>query len=111
MQHIDSPLYEETVSLFEVILYNRKNLLSKSCKISLFGDRITIKYNDNELEFSFTETSAVTVLGRNKLNIYFKDKIYQIKPAARFNALKYVHMYHRHKNILKGDKNEQFLGL
>ena len=38
-------------------------------------------------------------------------KIYQLKGGKSFNALKYVHIYHRYKNIIKGDENEQFLGL
>jgi len=39
------------------------------------------------------------------------DKIYQIKGGKRFNALKYVHIYHRYKNIVKGDQDGKFLGL
>ncbi|MBQ8267441.1 MAG: hypothetical protein IJZ21_03560, partial [Clostridia bacterium] len=60
---------------------------------------------------SFDEISAVSVLGRNKANIYFLDKVYQLKGDKRFNALKYVHIYYRHKNITKGNECEQFLGL
>ena len=51
------------------------------------------------------------VLGRNKANIYIGDKVYQLKGDKRFNALKYVHIYYRYKNITKGNECEQFLGL
>ena len=62
-------------------------------------------------KFSFDSASAVTVLGKNKLNVYFEGKIYQLKGSKRFNALKYVHFYHRYDNIVKGDANGKFLGL
>ena len=63
------------------------------------------------MSFPFEEISAVSVLGRNKLNIYFDKHVYQVKSDKRFNALKYVNMYYHYKNISKGDTNEQFLGL
>jgi hypothetical protein len=53
----------------------------------------------------------VTVLGRNKMNVYHGGKIYQFKGDKRFNALKYVHIFHRWKNLNKGDGNGKFLGL
>jgi len=49
-------------------------------------------------------------LGKNKLNIYYGDKLYQLKGSKRFNALKYLHFYYRYKNI-KEDNNDKFLGL
>jgi hypothetical protein len=50
-------------------------------------------------------------LGRNKLNIYHGGKIYQIKSGERFNALKYVNIYHRYKNLKTKEKELTFLGL
>ena len=61
--------------------------------------------------FAFGEIDAVTVLGRNKLNVYHGGKIYQFKGDKRFNALKYVHIFHRYKNLQKGEGNGKFLGL
>jgi len=62
--------------------------------------------------FPYDSTSAVTVLGRNKLNIYSDDKVYQIKGCEKgFNALKYVNIYHHANNLREGSVNEQFLGL
>ena len=72
----------------------------------LYGDRITV---DDQV-FSFDETSAVVVLGKNKLNIYSGNEIYQLKGSKRFNALKYVNFFHRYQNI-KAGKNDEFLGL
>lgn len=60
---------------------------------------------------SFDEVSAVTVLGRNKLNIYHGKDLYQLKGGKRFNALKYVNIYYCRKDVRKGDMNGKFLGL
>ena len=66
---------------------------------------------DGDMTFPLGECSAVTVLGKNKLNIYHGGKIYQLKGDKRFCALEFVNIYHRFKNISKGDENDKFLGL
>ena len=111
LQYTAEPLYTEKTSIANVIPYQKKELLEKNAEISLYGDRITVKMAGETLVFPFKETLAVTLLGKNKLNIYFGDKIYQLKSGKRFNALKYVHLYHRYKNIIEGDNNGKFLGL
>lgn len=110
--YINAPIYIDTAKLSEVILYKRKKLMIKSALVSLYGDRIVINEGQrNELLFPFVELSAVTVLGRNKLNIYHSGKVYQFKGSKRFNALKYVNIFYRWKNIYRGDENGKFLGL
>ncbi len=105
--YIERPAYRETVRLSDVLLYQKKVPLRKKAEICLYSDRITI----DEMVFPFGETGAVTVLGRNKLNIYFGDRVFQIMGDARFNALKYVNFYHHYKNKTEGDGNGTFLGL
>ncbi len=107
----DSPLYEDDGALSEVILYKNKKRICKNAHISLYSDKITIKTDREILQMPFEKLSVVTVLGRNKLNIYYDGKIYQIKSDKRFNALKYVNIYYRKMNIDKGDVNGKFLGL
>ena len=109
--HDSEPLYKEKVNISEVIPCQKKEPVYENAEISLYGTRIVIASGDDRLCFDFNETSAVTVLGKNKLNIYHGDKIYQIKGEKRFNALKYVHMYNRYKNVVKGEENVKFLGL
>ncbi len=104
-------IYTDRARISEVIVYDRKVPLCKDAEITLCGNKITAHGEGVDLEFPFDEATAVTVLGKNKANIYHGGKIYQLKGSKRFNALKYVHIYHRYKNIIKGDKNEQFLGL
>ena len=102
----ESPVWEETAQLRLVIPYKHKKLLNKAAKVALYGDRITV----DDLVFHFDDTSAVVVLGRNKLNIYADKELFQLKGSKRFNALKYVQFFHRYQNI-KGGKNDEFLGL
>lgn len=110
--YTESPVYCDNAALNEVIVYKNKVSLREDAEIRLYGDRITVGENGrNPIEFSFTDVDAVTVLGRNKLNIYYGDKVYQIKGNKRFNALKYVHIYFHHKNLCRGDKVGEFLGL
>ena len=61
--------------------------------------------------FRYDDLTVVTVLGRNKLNFYCGDKVYQIKGGKRFNALKYVNMFHRYKNMTGESEDGEFLGL
>lgn len=112
MQHIEEPLYRDEAKLFQVIVYKRKELLRNNCQIALYGDRVVIdEGKDNAMVFPFADVDAITVLGRNKLNIYHDKNVYQFKGGKRFNALKYVNLCYRCKNIIRGDENDQFLGI
>ena len=106
------PTFRDRARMSEVILNKHKQLLRRDAGISLYGDRVVIdEGREDEIVFSFGEITAVSVLGRNKLNIYHGTKVYQFKGSKRFNALKYVNFYYRHKNISRGDTNGKFLGL
>ena len=110
--YTDVPLYCDTAKLSEVIVYKKKQLIKETAEIKLYGNRIVIEEGSpEELVLPFDEISAMSVLGRNKLNIYHDKKIYQLKSNPRFNALKYVNIYYHYKNKNKEDANEEFLGL
>ena len=112
LQYTDTPIYQDRADLSEVILYKNKELIRENAKVSLYGDRIFVESDDGyQLNIPFEQASVVTVLGKNKLNVYFNNKVYQFKGNERFNALKYVNIFHRTKNIRGGNENEQFLGL
>lgn len=106
-QYVDTPIYEDRVRLSEVIVYKRKELLYKDTRLAIYGDRIEAA----DMVMPFEEISTVAVLGRNKLNIYHGKKLYQIKSHKRFNALKYVNLFYRSRNLIRGDENGKFLGL
>ena len=109
--HTDEPLYRDVAGLSEVIPYKKKVRIAKNAEISLYGNRAEISFDGGALDLPFDEVTAAAVLGRNKLNVYHGGRVYQIKGSKRFNALKYVHIYHRYKNIKKGDAHVKFLGL
>lgn len=112
MQYTREPLYRDTVRLLRVIVYRKKLCLRPRASVCLYGDRITIDQDGAKpLVFPFDTLSAVTVLGRNKLNLYHTDGVYQLKGGKRFNALKYVNLYYRYQAVQKGDEHGKFLGL
>lgn len=107
LAQVDTPLYRETVQLSRVHAGKRKDLLKEETTLELYGDRLCV----DGTVYPFCELSAVVVLGKNKLNLYTGSEILQVKGSKRFNALKYVNLYHRHKNLTTGDHNGKFLGL
>ena len=107
----DKLYFEDSISLFEVILYKKKVKIRDNVKLSLYGDKITLEGKEVNLSVNFEDIKGITVLGKNKLNIYLDSKLYQIKGDKRFNALKYVNFCFRYKNILGGNENAKFLGL
>ena len=108
----DAPLYEDQAAMSEVIVYKHKVPLRKQAKLVLYGDRLEVDPGtEQELVIPFADAMAFTVLGRNKLNVYYGQNLYQFKGDKRFNALKYVNLFHRHRNIIRGNSDDQFLGL
>ena len=106
-RYTDEPLYRDTAMLSEVIVYRKKIVMDKKCSIRLYGDRVEL----GNMTLPFSEITAATCLGKNKLNIYHEKKVYQIKGGKRFNALKYMNFYFRYKNIIKGNPEDTFLGI
>ena len=104
----EKPIFTDTANLSEVILYDKKHPIKENVNIALYGDRVVI---GDILTCNFDDTSTVTVLGKNKAKIYYNDKVYQLKGDKRFNALKYVHIFNRYKNIKEGNEDGKFLGL
>lgn len=107
----EDAVYTDVAGLSEVILYKKKELICKEAKLGLYKDKITANIGNEELIFPYDEISAITVLGRNKLNIYHGGKLYQIKGEKSFNALKYMNLCFRRNNMKKDEEYGQFLGL
>lgn len=105
--YTETPFYREYANWYEVIVYKNKKCIQKRVELALFGDRVVI----GEKVLTFDKVTAVSVLGRNKLNIYHDDKVYQFKGNKRFNALKYVHIFYRYRNLKRENGDGEFLGL
>lgn len=114
MQFGDEPIYSEECTLSEVIVYKDKKTVLEDAQVDLYKDRMLISEGESEFIFTFDEIRAITVCGKNKLNVYLGDKAYQLTGGKRFNALKYVNFVFRYRNIKKaekGEKYDEFLGL
>lgn len=108
----DEPVYTDQVTLKEVIVYRNKRLLRKSTELRLYGNRVSFDEGmPDEMVLSFDDITAASVLGRNKMNLYTNETVFQVKGEKRFNALKYVHFYYRYRQIIRGEENGEFLGL
>ncbi len=109
----ENPLYTDYVRYWEVIPYCKKIKLFSELAVKLYGDRIEFSARGEIWAYHFNDISSLSVLGRNKLNIYHGNNVYQLKGGKRFNALKYLNIYHRYRNITKGEKAKdgKFLGL
>lgn len=106
------PIYTDRVSLSDVEVYKSKTLLREDCELVLYGDKLVIDGGKpHALVLPFDEIVAISVLGRNKLNVYHGERLYQIKSDKRFNALKYVNIFYRSKSVRKGEMYGEFLGL
>ena len=105
----EHPMYQDDVKLFHVVLYKYKKKIKNHAIMSLYGNRIVI----DDICLDFDSIHSITVLGKNKLNIYTDSQVLQLKGNKSFNALKYVNIYFHYQNIKKGDEEnyEQFLGL
>ena len=105
-QHPETPLYHDTASISLVLLYKNKTLLTKDAPIVLYNNRIQAA----DMTLFFSDIQTITVLGKNKLNIYHKNALYQLKGGKRFNALKYMNIFFRSQNQTS-KKESDFLGI
>ena len=106
------PLFTDRGRLYRVIVYKKKEPVSKDAVFRLFGDRLIIDTGGSEIELPFGEVNGAAVLGRNRVNFYHGDDVWQLRGSEPgFNALKYVNIYYRYKNIKENDPDGQFLGL
>ena len=106
----EQPIIGDSCNLFLVNLYCKKQLLAENVELALFGDRIEMTGGFKQT-FHFDEISTITILGKNKLNIYMDDDVYQIQSDKRFNAVKYLNLFHRYRNLTTEVENGSFLGL
>ena len=106
-EYISSPMYEDTAIVRRVIASVSKEVLSENSKVALYGDRVIV----DDKVITFEDIDFAAVLGRNKLNLYTKEALYQFKGNKRFNAVKYVNMFYHYKNIKEGKEDVKFLGL
>ena len=94
-----------------VVVFQCKVDHIRLCTLAVYADRFVLTKDDTVQVLPFADVTAVSVLGRNKLNIYVGAEIVQLKADERFCALKYMHTYYRAKNEKEGNRYAEFLGL
>ena len=107
----DQPIYEDPIVFYENIYCKRKELIDKKATLRVYADRFEIKTETQNFVFRFSELVGTTVLGKNKFNIYRDARIYQVDGGERFNAVKYLNLYHHALNCQNGTAEVGFLGL
>lgn len=111
--YMDTPLYRDTVKYSENIYCKNKIILCEQAELAVYGDRFEVKTDDKTDVYPFSTLSSATVLGKNKLNIYWDERIFQFKGDKHFNALKYLNLYYHAVNTTTEKENAdgRFLGL
>ena len=108
----EAPMYEDEVSVFQVIVYQKKKMLEKQARLRLYGDRIEMEGGDGKNQvMPYDSIAFVALIGRNRLNLSFGGTVYQFRGDQRFNAMKYMHMYYRYRNMTGENSDGEFLGL
>ena len=109
-EFIDNQLiYEDDIEMYEPIMYKKSKVIGKG-KMQLFNDCFKFILEDKELLLSYDDIYAVTLLGRKKMNIYYKDKVYQLYKDKKTNFIKYMHTYYIIKNKKEG-VSDGFIGI
>lgn len=106
----EHPIFIENEVLLKQTIRAKRKIVIGSGKLILFKDRLEIEINSNKHIFYINDITSVAIFGKNRIQFYHKDNIFQILGSVRFNALKYLNMYHHIKNKIEGTSDE-FLGL
>ena len=105
----DELIYQDDIKLFNPRLWKSRKNLGKGT-ISIYNNRFEIVTNKVNNVFDFDDIAGVTLLGKKKMNIYYKGTTYQIFGDKKLNLIKYVHLFYILKNRKEGIHNG-FIGL
>lgn len=111
--YADAPMYADTADVLEVIVFKKKQMYRKTARVSIFADRLEIEGDGQREQMLYDDIKAMACIAGHKLNVFYKDKIYQVRGGRSFNALKYCNVYY-HAKFVKGKHSDgefQFLGL
>ena len=101
----------DTVKYCENIYCQRKVTKDTDAVLSVFRDRFEVKTGDGVDVYPFAEVYSATVLGRNKLNIYVGNQIFQFSWDKHFNPVKYLNLFFHAVGKERGYDHDGFLGL
>ena len=102
----DTPLFCDTVDTFDCETGKKKRRTAEGVVLSAYADRFSVCGES----LAFSEVTGVSVLGRNKLNIYLGARVLQLAGDASLNVLKYMNLYYSARER-EGKENAGFLGI
>ena len=103
-------LASDVLDVYKVITRKKRELLFEKATLNIYPNRYEIISNNEKIAILFDDVLSTGVFGKNKLNIFVGNDIYQFKNNIRFNALKYVQILYKVKQE-KGEIKDAFLGL
>ena len=103
-------LASDVLDVYKVIARKKRELLFEKATLNIYPNRYEIISNNEKIAILFDDVLSTGVFGKNKLNIFVGNDIYQFKNNIRFNALKYVQILYKVKQE-KGEIKDAFLGL
>lgn len=104
--YLDAPLFCDTVDVYECEVGEKKRRTAEGATLLGYADRFLVGGET----LSFSEVTGVSVLGRNKLNIYVGARVVQLAGAPSLNVLKYMNLYYSVKER-EGREHAGFLGI
>ena len=107
----EAAIYQDTVQYSENIYCKRKVRIDDAATLFLYKDRFEVKTDRGVDVYPFEKLYSATVLGRNKLNIYVGNQIFQLCGDKHFNAVKYLNLYFHSLGEGKEQDYDEFLGL
>lgn len=111
-EYLEKPMFkDEGIKVSKEIPYEKKVPVYEGADLLLFGDRVEIISQNEKKTLFFSQVEGSAVLGRNKMNIYYEGDALQFKGDKSFNALKYINIINRYKNLSDGEVDGEFLGL
>ena len=78
--------------------------------MKLYKEDFIFQFDEEEIILNFSEISAITLVGKKKMNIYYNNKTYQILNDSKTNFIKYMHLFYILKNRKEGIQ-DGFIGI
>ena len=103
----DEIIYQDEMGLYLSVPFKKKQLLSFGM-MKMYNDHFEFTGKNENRNIYFNEITAITLVGKKKMNIYVGDTTYQVLNTPKTNLLKYMHLFYVIKNI---GGNYEFLGL
>ena len=123
--YLEKVAYEDEISLYRVIPYQKAVCMSGHVKLSLYSDRLELCAVDGNVPkcIPYEEVESMTVQNANILLVFMKNSdMYRIiGNDVSYNAVKYVNFFAHYQgkgmyeltglDCYEGEKDTEFLGL